>query len=57
VVGGLLGDAIGLRPTLVVAAVGGTLAFAWLLRSPIASTRGMDDLDLPEPVTAPAAAG
>ena len=57
VVGGLLGDAIGVRPTLVVAAVGGTLAFAWLLRSPIATTRGMDDLDVPAPATAPAAAG
>jgi len=36
IVGGLLGTAIGLRPTLLVAAVGGTLAVCWLLRSPIA---------------------
>jgi Na+/melibiose symporter-like transporter len=36
IVGGLLGTAIGLRPTLLIAAVGGTLAVCWLLRSPIA---------------------
>jgi MFS family permease len=35
IVGGLLGTSIGLRPTLLVAAVGGTLAVCWLLRSPI----------------------
>jgi Na+/melibiose symporter-like transporter len=37
-VGGLLGTTIGLRPTLFVAAVGGTLGALWLLLSPIPGT-------------------
>jgi MFS family permease len=35
VVGGTLGTALGLRPTLLLAAAGGTAAFLWLLPSPI----------------------
>ncbi|MBM0235029.1 MFS transporter [Micromonospora sp. STR1_7] len=34
-VGGALGTTIGLRPTLVVAGLGGTLAVLWLLASPV----------------------
>lgn len=34
-VGGALGTAVGLRPSLVVAGVGGTLAAVWLLASPV----------------------
>ena len=34
-VGGLLGSTIGLRPTLLVAAVGVLLAFAWVAASPV----------------------
>ncbi|SBT42790.1 MFS transporter [Micromonospora auratinigra] len=34
-VGGWLGTAIGLRPTLVVAGLGGALAVLWLLASPV----------------------
>ncbi|WP_418957000.1 MFS transporter [Streptomyces tritici] len=46
---GVLGTAIGLRPTLWIATVGGVLATLWLLPSPIPRTR-----DLPEPAPAPA---
>lgn len=35
--GGVLGGAIGLRSTLIVAAVGGLLAPLWILRSPVRS--------------------
>ena len=38
--GGALGDAIGLRPTLLVAAVGITLGAVWLARGVIWSVRG-----------------
>jgi predicted MFS family arabinose efflux permease len=55
IVGGLLGDAIGVGPTMVVAAIGGTLAFVWLLPSPIVSTRSIDDIEVPPaPVGTPA---
>ncbi|MDI3340774.1 MAG: MFS transporter [Sphaerobacter sp.] len=33
--GGALGGALGLRPTLLVAALGGTLAFLWVWHSPV----------------------
>jgi predicted MFS family arabinose efflux permease len=42
--GGVLGEWIGLRATVLVAASGGALAFVWLLVSPLAMMRG-----LPEP--------
>jgi predicted MFS family arabinose efflux permease len=37
--GGVLGSAIGLRPTLWIGAVGGMLAVLWLIPSPIVSLR------------------
>jgi predicted MFS family arabinose efflux permease len=40
---GVLGQTIGLRPTLWIAAGGATLAFLWLLPSPLPSLR-----ELPE---------
>lgn len=49
VVGGLCGGLIGIGPTMVAAAIGGSLSFLWLLRSPIISTRTIDEL---APVTA-----
>ena len=48
-VGGIAGDVFGVGPTLVVAAVGGSLSALWLLRSPIISTRTIEEL---EPVDA-----
>ncbi|MGO4340197.1 MFS transporter [Pedococcus sp. 2YAF34] len=44
VLGGVVGEWIGLRPTMVVAAVGGSLSVLWLLWSPVISTRTLDDL-------------
>ena len=38
-VGGLLGQTIGLRPTLFVAAAGGLLSGLWLLFSPVRQLR------------------
>jgi MFS family permease len=43
VVGGALGTSIGLRPTLLLAAAGGTLSFLWLLPSPIPGFRSLVD--------------
>jgi Na+/melibiose symporter-like transporter len=43
VAGGVLGTSIGLRPTLLVAAAGGTLCFLWLLPSPIPGVRSLDE--------------
>lgn len=45
VVGGLAGQLVGVGPTMVVAAVGGSLSFLWLLRSPIISTRTIEELE------------
>ncbi|MEU4475504.1 MFS transporter [Micromonospora sp. NPDC023888] len=42
-VGGVLGTTIGLRPTLVVAGLGGVLAVLWLLASPVRHIRTLDD--------------
>jgi len=39
--GGVLGEVLGLRLTLLVAVVGNTLASGWLLASPL---RGLRDL-------------
>jgi MFS family permease len=44
-VGGVLGTTIGLRETIVVGAIGGGLAFLWILLSPQRHLR-----DMPEPV-------
>ena len=49
IVGGLAGDLIGIGPTLVVAAIGGSLSVLWLLRSPIIGTRTIDELHPLEP--------
>lgn len=43
VVGGVLGTSLGLRPTLLVAGIGGTLAFLWLLPSPIPRIADLHD--------------
>jgi MFS family permease len=50
--GGVLGSLVGVGPTLVVAAVGGTLSFLWLTGSPIISTKAIEDLE-PTPSPAP----
>lgn len=44
-VGGVAGDLFGVGPTLVVAAVGASLSVLWLLRSPIISTRTIEELE------------
>lgn len=44
IVGGVLGGWIGLRPTLLIAAIGGSLCFLWLLPSPIPKLRTLNDL-------------
>lgn len=50
--GGVLGEAIGLRPTLAVGAVGGVAAFLWVWFSPLRALR-----DQPEPSEPAAAPG
>ncbi|MFD7732972.1 MFS transporter [Kitasatospora phosalacinea] len=50
--GALLGTTLGLRPALLTAAVGGTLAVLWLLPSPVPRVRTLDALtpvDVPVP--------
>jgi predicted MFS family arabinose efflux permease len=42
--GGVLGTWLGLRPTLVLAGVGGALCCLWLLPSPIPRLRSLDAL-------------
>ena len=49
IVGGIVGDLIGIGPTLVIAAIGGSLSVLWLLRSPIIGTRTIDELHPLEP--------
>src|SRR5262249_17622429 len=46
IVGGLLGDWIGPRDTLLISSVGGVLAVLWLLRSPILKVRTIEALQL-----------
>lgn len=41
-IGGLLGTAVGLRPTLWISAVGGLSAVVWVLASPLRRTRTVD---------------
>ncbi|MGI8578274.1 MAG: MFS transporter [Nocardioidaceae bacterium] len=48
VVGGVLGGWVGLRPTLILAAIGGSLCFLWLLPSPIPRLRSLDDIATPD---------
>lgn len=45
VLGGFLGDWIGIAPTLWAGAAGGTLAVLWLVGSPIGRTRTIEELD------------
>jgi MFS family permease len=45
VFGGLLGSAIGLRPTLWVAVIGAVLSVVWLLPSPIPRMRECPEVD------------
>lgn len=52
VIGGLLGSTIGIRPTLLLAAIGGTLSIRWLIGSPISRVRAIADLDSTAPTTA-----
>jgi len=42
--GGLLGSLLGIRPTLFLAAVGGSLSVLWILLSPLARARNLTDL-------------
>lgn len=46
--GGALGTWLGLRPTLVLAGIGGSLCCLWLLPSPIAKLRHLDDVRAPD---------
>lgn len=50
--GGLLGEVVGLRPTLVLGALGSGLAALWLFRSPVAALR---EPPVPAEAGAPAA--
>jgi predicted MFS family arabinose efflux permease len=45
IVGGFLGSWLGLRPTLLIAAVGGAMCCLWLLWSPIPRVRSLTELD------------
>jgi MFS family permease len=47
-VGGLLGSWLGLRPTLLIAALGGALCCLWLLPSPIPRIRTLSSLSAPD---------
>ena len=44
VVGGLLADLVGIRPTMVIGGVGGALAVLWLLGTPLVRVASVDDL-------------
>jgi MFS family permease len=43
--GGFIGTAIGVRPSLVIAGVGGALCAFWLLASPVRHLHTIDDVD------------
>ena len=45
ITGGLLGQYVGVGPTMIIAAIGGSLGFLWLLPSPIPGVRTLDDLE------------
>ncbi|MEU2544421.1 MFS transporter [Streptomyces roseolus] len=51
--GGVLGTAIGLRPTLWIATVGGVFAVLWLLPSPLARMRELPSRERESAVSAP----
>jgi MFS family permease len=44
IVGGLLGEVLGIRPTILITATGGSLAFLWVLLSPVRRLK-----EIPEP--------
>jgi predicted MFS family arabinose efflux permease len=52
VIGGWLGAAIGVRPALWIAAVGGLLGVLWVVFSPLWSMRELPE-EVVEPVTVP----
>lgn len=45
-IGGILGDSIGLAPTLLVGAVGSLLSCLWLVNSPVPRVRDIGDISL-----------
>jgi MFS family permease len=45
--GGLLGEAIGLRPTVLIGAAGVLLAFLWVVLSPVRSLRSLPEAPVP----------
>ena len=54
IIGGVLGTAVGLRPTLLIAGGGGATAFLWLLFSPVPTVieipaSGLQEVDHPAP--------
>jgi Na+/melibiose symporter-like transporter len=46
-VGGFTGTALGIRPSLIIAGVGGALCAIWFLASPIRRLRTLTDIDTP----------
>jgi MFS family permease len=48
-IGGVLGQAIGVRPTLLAAAIGGSLTFLPVLLSPLRRMRALPSYDDPDP--------
>ena len=56
-IGGVLGSTLGIRPTLLIAAVGGTLGCVFLLASPVGKVRQMRDLDAVDAMTGLPATG
>lgn len=44
-IGGGLAQLVGLGPVIAISAVGGSLAFLWLLGTPVLRVREVDDLD------------
>ncbi|HLQ41661.1 MAG TPA: MFS transporter, partial [Thermoplasmata archaeon] len=43
IAGGVLGEAIGVRPAIIVSLVGGAFSFLWVLFSPVRQIRGMPE--------------
>ncbi len=51
-----MGTYLGLRPTLVLAALGGVFSVLWLVPSPIPAVRSLADVDAPDDPPGPARA-
>ncbi len=51
IMGGVLGGFIGIRATLLVAAIGGLASIVWLITSPIRSVHDMAELTTVDPLT------